>query len=161
MGKNLPGFSEDKRAGNDNRKIRTSEPEASKELSKPKQLSWGEQWNATPITKTVAFWACLAVIVLTLILGFKWGGWVTGGTAQTLATATSKEAVITRLAPICVAQFQQDPGKAQKLIALKALSSYERSDYTGKQGWATMPGETEPDRNVASACAALLMQTTE
>src|SRR5215212_858942 len=128
MGKNLPGFSEDKRAGNDNRKIRTSEPEASKELSKPKQLSWGEQWNATPITKTVAFWACLAVIVLTLILGFKWGGWVTGGTAQTLATATSKEAVITRLAPICVAQFQQDPGKAQKLIALKALSSYERSD---------------------------------
>ncbi len=161
MGKNLPGFSEDKRAGNDNRKVRTSEPEASKELPKPKPLNWSERWSATPITKTVAFWACLAAIVLTVILGFNWGGWVTGRTAQTLATATSKAAVITRLAPICVAQFQQDPGKTQKLVALKALSNYERGDYAGKQGWATMPGETEPDRNVASACANLLIQTSQ
>jgi len=26
-----------------------------------------------------------------------------------------------------------------------------------KQGWATMPGEKEPDRNVAEACAKLLL----
>lgn len=158
MGKNLAGFSEDKRAGNDNRKPRTSEPEAVKEPAKPKQLSWGEQWSATQITKTITFWACLAAIVIVLILGFNWGGWVTGGSAQMLATATAKTAVITRLAPICVAQFQQDPGKAQKLTAFKALSSYERSDYAGKQGWATMPGEAKPDSSVAAACANLLMK---
>ena len=158
MGKNLAGFSADKRAGNDNRKPRISEPEATKEPVKPKQLSRGEQWNATQITKTIAFWSCLAAIAIVLIIGFNWGGWVTSGTAQTIATATAKTAVTTRLAPICVAQFQHDPGKAQKLIAFKALSSYERSDYAGKQGWATMPGEAKPDSGVAAACANLLMK---
>lgn len=158
MGKNLAGFSEDKRAGNDNRKIRTNDAEAPKETAKLKPLSWGERWSASQITKTVAFWSCLAAIVIVLIIGFNWGGWVTGGTAQTMATATAKTAVISRLAPICVAQFQQDPGKAEKLIAFKALSSYERSDYAGKQGWATMPGEAKPDSGVAAACATLLMQ---
>ncbi|MDQ3248067.1 MAG: hypothetical protein M3Q45_02550 [Chloroflexota bacterium] len=158
MGQNLPGFSQDKRSDNDNRKPRVSEPQASMEPVQPKKLSWGEQWNATPITKTVAFWSSLAAIALVLLLGFNWGGWVTGGTAQTRATALAKEAVITRLAPICVAQFQQDPAKAEKLIAFKALSSYERSKYGEEQGWATMPGEAAPDRTVAAACANLLMQ---
>jgi hypothetical protein len=75
-----------------------------------------------------------------------------------MATAMARAAVITRLAPICVVQFNQDPGKAQKLIALKALSSYARGDYAEKQGWATMPGEATPDGYVADACATLLMQ---
>ena len=158
MGKNLPGFSEEKRADNDNRKPRISEPEARREPPKPKQLSWGERWNEVRVTKTITFWACVAAIVLTVIVGFNWGGWVTGGTAQTQAVATTKEAVITRLAPMCVAQFNLDPTKTQKLIALKALQSYERGDYAGKQGWATMPGEAKPDSNVADACANLLMK---
>lgn len=158
MGKNLAGFSEDKRAGNDNRKIRISEPEAGKEPPTPKQMSRGEQWNQTHISKTVALWAGLAAIILTLIVGFNWGGWMTSGTAQTSATTAAKAAVITRLAPICVAQYQQDPDKAQKLVAFKALSSYERGDYASKQGWATMPGEAKPDSGVAAACANLLMQ---
>jgi hypothetical protein len=158
MGKNLPGFSEEKRSDNDNRKPRVSEPQARMESPKPKKLSLGERWNEVQMTKTVAFWSCLAAIVLTMIIGFNWGGWVTGNTAQTMATTTAKDAVINRLAPICVAQFQQDPGKAQKLIALKALSSYERGDYSEKQGWATMPGEAKPDSYVAAACANLLMK---
>ena len=158
MAQNLPGFSEEKRADNDNRKSRISEPAARKEQPKPKQLSWGERWDEVSVTKTMTFWACLAVIVLTVIIGFNWGGWVTGGTAQTLAATTAKAAVITRLAPICVAQFNQDTAKTQKLVALKALQSYERGDYAGKQGWATIPGEAAPDRDVADACANLLMK---
>lgn len=158
MGQNLAGFSQEKRADNDNRKSRMNEPEANKEPPKPKKLSRREQWDATPITKTAAFWTALAAIALTLIIGFTWGGWMKGGTAQTLATTAAKAAVTSRLAPICVAQFQQDPDKAQKLVDFKALSSYKRSDYAGEQGWATMPGETEPDRTVAAACATLLMQ---
>lgn len=158
MGQKLAGFSQEKRADNDNRKSRMTEPESGQEPPKPKKLTRGEQWNATPITKTAAFWSALAAIVLTLIIGFTWGGWVTGGTSQTQATTAVKAAVTTRLAPICVAQFQQDPGKVQKLVDFKALSSYQRSEYVGEQGWATMPGETEPDRTVAAACATLLMQ---
>jgi len=158
MGQNLAGFSQEKRADNDNRKSRISDPEPNKEPPKPKKLSWGEQWREIQITKTAAFWSGLAAIALILVIGFTWGGWVTGKTAQALATTSTKAAVTARLAPICVAQFQQDPDKAQKLVALKALSSYKRSDYAGEQGWATMPGEAAPDRTVAAACANLLMQ---
>jgi hypothetical protein len=158
MGKNLPGFSEEKRADNDNRKSRVSEPEAKREAPKPKQLSWGEKWDAVRPTKTAIFWAWLASLILLLIIGFNWGGWVTGGTAQTMAATAAKAAVNTRLAPICVAQFNQDLAKVKKLVALKALQSYERGDYAGKQGWATMPGETAPDSNVADTCAELLMK---
>lgn len=160
MAQNLPGFSEEKRADNDNRKVRVSEPTVNREQPKPKQLSWGDRWDAMRPTKTAIFWTWLASIILILILGFNWGGWMTGGTAQTLAATTAKDAVITRLAPICVAQFNQDPAKAQKLVALKALQSYERGDYAGKQGWATMPDESAPNRDVADACATLLMKNS-
>lgn len=161
MAQNLPGFSEEKRADNDNRRIRTRDPEVSREAPKPKQLTRGERWNAVRPTKTAIFWAWLASLILVLFLGFNWGGWMTGGTAQTLAATSAKDAVIARLAPICVAQFNQDPAKAQKLVALKALQSYERGDYAGKQGWATMPGEAAPDRYVADACATLLTKNSQ
>jgi len=91
-----------------------------------------------------------------MIVGFTWGGWVTGGTAREIAKEMAEGAVVKRLAPICVVQFNQDPGKDQKLKELKATSSYQRGDYVKKQGWAKMPGEEEPDGKVAEECAKLL-----
>jgi len=123
-------------------------------------LSFGQRWSEARPTKTVVFWACAASVVLTMIVGFSWGGWVTGGTARTVAEATASEAVVKRLAPICVVQSGRDPGKALKLIALKEESSWQRGEYIGKQGWATMPGEQEPDTRVAQACATLLMPSS-
>ena len=66
-------------------------------------------------------------------------------------------AVAQRLAPICVYQFNQDPEKDQKLKELKETAYYQRGDYVKKQGWATMPGEEEPDSRVCEECAKLLM----
>jgi hypothetical protein len=40
----------------------------------------------------------------------------------------------------------------ETLIQLKDASSYNRSDMLMEAGWATMPGSTAPNRNVASAC---------
>jgi hypothetical protein len=99
----------------------------------------------------------MASIVLTMIVGFAWGGWVTGGTAQKMAGVMTDDAMVKRLAPICVIQFNQDPGKVQKLVALKGTDSWQRDGYVEKQGWATMPGEEKADRNVAEACAKLLL----
>ena len=124
------------------------------------KLSLGQRWSEARPTKTVLFWACAASVVLTMIVGFSWGGWVTGGTARTTAETMAYDAVITRLAPICVLQSGRDPAKAVKLVALKEESSWQRGEYVGKQGWATMPGEKEPDSRVAQACAALLMPTS-
>jgi hypothetical protein len=40
---------------------------------------------------------------------------------------------------------------------LKGTDSWQRDGYIEKQGWATMPGAEKPDRNVAEACAKLLL----
>ena len=68
------------------------------------------------------------------------------------------DAVIARLAPICVEKYNQDSEKDQKLKELKEASSWERDDYVKKQNWAIMPGEEKPDSEVAKKCAEMLMQ---
>src|SRR5574342_656687 len=125
--------------------------------AKRDKVSWGEWWRDARPTKTVTFWCCVASAVLAMIVGFGWGGWVTGGTARQTAETTARDAVVQRLAPICVTQSARDHGKGQKLVALKDESAWQRGEYVGKQGWATMPGEQEPDRRVAEACATLLI----
>ncbi len=92
------------------------------------------------------------------IIGFAWGGWVTGGTAQEMAEEMAENAVFARLAPICVEQFRQDSVKDQKLNDLKKEDSWKGYDYVEKQGWATMPGEKKPDSTVAGKCAEMIVQ---
>jgi hypothetical protein len=128
-----------------------------KRMEQQKKLSMGQRWREAQPTKTMTFWACIASIVLTMIVGFAWGGWVTGGTAQKMADTRADDAVTKRLAPICVVQFQRDPGKVQKLVALQGTDSWQRDGYVEKQGWATMPGEEKSDSKVAEACAQLLV----
>src|SRR5687767_5998249 len=80
-----------------------------------KQESFGQRWNHARPTKTIVFWSMAGAIILTMIVGFNWGGWVTGGTAQKMADVMAKNAVIQRLVPMCVDQFNQDAEKDQKL----------------------------------------------
>jgi len=117
------------------------------------KVSLGQWWGDFRPTKTVVFWSWVGAVVLTMIVGFAWGGWVTEGTALKLAD----DAVVKRLAPMCLAQFNRDPGKDRKLIALKETSSWQGGEYVEKQGWATMAGEGKPDSAVASECAKLLL----
>ena len=95
--------------------------------------------------------ACGAVALA--VIGFTWGGWVTGGTARTMAADHSKAEVVTALSLICVDQSKRDPQLVERVALLKAASSYERGDLVMKNGWATMPGTTEGNRLVAIACA--------
>jgi hypothetical protein len=126
-------------------------------MEQKKKVSFRKWWQEARPTKTVVFWSWIGSIILTMIVGFTWGGWVTGRTARTMAEDMAEDAVIDRLAPICVAQFNQDPGKDQKLEELKETGSYQRRTYVQDQGWATMPGEEEPDREVVDECVRLLM----
>jgi hypothetical protein len=128
---------------------------------KQKKVSFRERWNEARPTKTIVFWSWVGSIVLTMIIGFVWGGWVTGGTAQKMAEVMAADAVSQRLVPICVDQFNQDPVKEEKLIELQAIRSYDRDDYVKTQGWATIPGEDEPDGKVAVECARLLVLINE
>jgi hypothetical protein len=95
--------------------------------------------------------ACGAVALA--VIGFSWGGWVTGGTARTMAADQSKAEVVTALSLICVDQSKRDPQLAERLAAIKAVSSWNRGDLVMKNGWATMPGTTEGNSQVAKDCA--------
>jgi hypothetical protein len=147
---------EDPRAWNDNRKRKPGAPV--KATVAPKVLSSVEKYREARPSKKVVVGLMLAAAVVTMIIGFNWGGWVTGGSSLKAGVAVGEDAVLQRLVPICVAQFNQDPQSATKLDELKAItSSWDRPNYVKAQGWATMPGEAEPDSDVASACAKLLI----
>jgi hypothetical protein len=88
--------------------------------------------------------AAIGGAILTMIIGFAWGGWVTGGTAQSTAEKMAEDAVANRLAPICVAQFNQDSEKTQKLKKLEETGTWQRGNYVEEQGWATMLGGRSP-----------------
>ena len=82
-----------------------------------------------------------------------------GGTAQRMADEAAQEAVVARLAPICIEQYNRDPEKDQKLKTMKEIDvSWNRRNYVRNQAWATMPGEKDPDIEVAVKCADMLMQ---
>ena len=94
-----------------------------------------------------------------MVIGFSWGGWVTGGTANKLAADRADAAVVTVLTPICVAKFLQDGDAKANLVVLQKISSnWEQGQYLEKGGWATRPGATSSDYELARACAAKLVE---
>ena len=103
-------------------------------------------------------WGAAGGAVVLAIVGFSWGGWVTGGTAQKMADEKAQTDVVGSLAPICVAQYNEDAQKVQKLAEMKKESSWKRKDYVEKQGWATMPGAKSADGQVAEKCAEMIAQ---
>lgn len=117
-----------------------------------------ERWSNAKLKKSAVFWIAVGAVLLTLFLGFTRGGWTTKGSAANMAETSAEAAVLERLTPICIAQFSADPQQASKLAELQAVrSASQRSTYVKEQGWATMPGETDPDSRVASECTRQLM----
>jgi hypothetical protein len=95
-----------------------------------------------------------------MIVGFSWGGWTTAATARQTAMNQSEAAVTSALVPICVAGEKADVARAKKLGELTAIqSSYEQTEYVMKTGWATFPGQADPNRAVAEACASAVLKT--
>lgn len=91
------------------------------------------------------------------IVGFTWGGWVTGGTAEAMAADRARVEVVGALVPFCVARSQADPQVTRILAEIEEASSYKRADMLMEAGWATMPGSTEANRDLAKACAVTLV----
>jgi len=97
--------------------------------------------------------------VASMVIGFSWGGWMTGGTASRLAAERADTAVVAALTPICVEKFlQNSDAKANLAVLQKISSTWEQGDYLQKGGWATQPGATSSDYHLARACAEKLVQ---
>jgi len=103
-------------------------------------------------------WGFVVGSIVTMIVGFSWGGWTTGSGADRLATERSTAAVTAALVPVCLEKSKADPAGVKKLVALKALtSSYDQRDAVVQGGWATF-GPGEANRDVAEACASELVK---
>jgi hypothetical protein len=95
-----------------------------------------------------------------MIVAFSANWVVTTGAAQEEAERMAQKAVVDKLVPICVAQFEQDPNRAEDLKDLKAASSWARGDFIEEQGWAPMPGSESANTDISDECAEKLMSRT-
>lgn len=105
-------------------------------------------------------WGAVIGSILTMVVGFSWGGWASGGSAERMAVRQADAAVTATLVPICLAAEKADASRATKLGELTAItSSWEQTEFVMKTGWATFPGQEDPNRAVAEVCASALLKS--
>ena len=122
-------------------------------------LQWFDQYRAS---KAVLFWACAGSVILAVVVGFSWGGWVTGGTAREMADDSAAQARQELAAVVCVDRFMAAPDVGVQLAALKGMErSYQQSKFVEDGGWAIIVPASSPtdykaradDREAAGLCA--------
>ena len=95
--------------------------------------------------------------VVTIFVGFNWGGWSLASGVEKVAKARAEAAAVTALSPICVHQFRQAANASTNLAELNKISyTWDRDVFVEKGGWAIMPGSGTTDTAVAKACAEAL-----
>ena len=110
-----------------------------------------------PASAKPAIWGAIGGAVAAMIIGFSWGGWVTGGTAGKMATTSAQDATVLALTPICVLKAEQQP---DQLVLLKKESSWSRGNFVEKAGWVSNVNERYRS-GVASACASAVVEAMD
>jgi hypothetical protein len=110
-----------------------------------------------PASVKPAVWGAIGGAIAAIIIGFAWGGWVTGGTAGRMEVASAEAAVVQAFTPLCVAKAEQQP---EKLVALKGAGTYQRDDFVIEAGWVDNVSEKYRS-DVATACASTLVEGME
>ena len=111
-----------------------------------------------PVETRPFLWGAAGGALAMTVVGFAWGGWVTGGRAETDATQRANAAIVAALAPVCVERFRRAGDVSANLAALKKIDSWSQGEFVEKGGWATTPGEKPYDQlsAVSKACAVML-----
>ena len=113
-------------------------------------------------SKTALFWSCAGSAILAMVVGFSWGGWVTGGSAREMAEDSAAQARQELAAVVCVERFMAAPDVGVQLTALKEItSSYAQGKFVEDGGWAIIVPASSPtdykaradDRKAAGLCA--------
>jgi hypothetical protein len=118
--------------------------------------SMGQGFQDYRASKTALFWSCAGCIVATVIVGFTWGGWVTGGSARDMAEAAAEQAQAQVAAAVCVDQFMAAADARPQLASLKEnTSSWRQENFIEDGGWAVI-ADQEYD-GAAELCAERLI----
>jgi hypothetical protein len=94
--------------------------------------------------------------VATMFVGFYWGGWSLGSTADKMAKQRSELAVVAALAPVCADKFRALPDAEAKQVAISKVDSWKRRDEFPKE-FVTLPGESYPNSALVEECYSLLL----
>ena len=94
-------------------------------------------------------------VVATIAVGFGWGGWTLGSTAEQMAAKRTTAALVTAYAPVCVDRYNAGATVEQR-DAFGKESTWNRDSMIEKAGFATLPGSESPNGPVADACAEAL-----
>ena len=114
--------------------------------------SRGERWAEYRPSKAAWLWSCIGAAVLTGVVGFTWGGWVTGGTAREMAEQARYELATA----VCVDRFMKQADAGIQLTALKKENSWNRNEFVVDGGWSRMPDVETAPRPVSNECAERL-----
>ena len=119
--------------------------------------SMSQRWDDYQPTKSILVWACIGAVVAAVVVGFSWGGWVTGSTSRAAAMTAGDVARGELASAICVERFNAAPDAAARLVEFKAITDgYKKRQFVEAGGWATMPGQKSPDKRGAEGCATAL-----
>jgi len=104
--------------------------------------------NAMEVQSTRLLQGIAVGVITTLVVGFSWGGWVTGGTASSMAATAKTNGQMSVLVPLCVTQFIGTDGAVAKL----KLTQYGHDDVV--RDFVKKVVDTEMDYSFARACAS-------
>jgi len=124
-----------------------------------KTQSFAQRWDEYQVSKTTLAWIVAGSVAATMIVGFNWGGWVLGGTANAMATKAASAARAELAAAVCVHQFMGGTNASAQLTTLQATDSWKRDTFIEEGGWVTLPGNAKPIAGAAELCAQTLMET--
>ena len=115
-----------------------------------------QDWKDYNPTKTTLFWLCVASVALTIFVGFKWGGWVTGGGARDMATQATSKGRAELAAAVCVDRFMNAPDAQAQLVSFNQVATWMRRRHLEDAGWVTLPGSDKPVASAGELCATQL-----
>jgi hypothetical protein len=119
----------------------------------PSKPGIGERWAAYRPSKAQAFWLCAGCVIAAIVVGFNWGGWVTGSRAAEMAETAADLARDELVAAACIHPFR---GAAAQLVLLRKPNLRGQADLITKGGWVTVLHVEEPAMGVAALCVKRL-----
>jgi hypothetical protein len=131
-------------------------------MQQQKNQTLSQRLREYQASKTVLFWACAGSMVVATVVGFSWGGWVTGGSAQEMAEDSAAQARQELAAVVCVDRFMAAPDAGVQLTALQEITSAStQGKFVQDGGWAVIVPSSGPtdyearadERKAAGLCA--------
>lgn len=122
------------------------------------QRSFVLRWQEYRAPKATLFWSCILCVILTMVVGFTWGGWVTNGSATKMTEDAVKNARTDLAAAVCVHRFLSAKDAVDELSSLKSVASWKRGQFIEDGGWSAMPDLRKSVEDVADVCAQRLAE---